>query len=275
VSADSVVPGAGKPQALNRFAYGLNNPVKFVDPSGHDPENSWIERHNNARGLFWEPDTRRWVPGEPKFWDADIFAETMLAWVDGQSNALGGHFTNDLFAAWRKDAAKNKYISYILAAFMAVAEGGGGQTCLTSPSSDGCSNAYRATMFALRNRYDCNLAGKQCGHNTWAGGSTLLADLITPSQFDGLNRWDRNMLNFKLDPRLEKQLEAALVVSWEIFEERKEDFTGGADAFHSIQYRSLPFNKFTPFNPTLDCPSSQCQPMYGHWFFRYHGGDLR
>jgi hypothetical protein len=37
VSADSIVPGAGKPQALNRYAYVFNNPLKYVDPSGHTP----------------------------------------------------------------------------------------------------------------------------------------------------------------------------------------------------------------------------------------------
>jgi hypothetical protein len=35
VSADSVVPGAGNPQAFNRYAYTLNNPLKYIDPSGH------------------------------------------------------------------------------------------------------------------------------------------------------------------------------------------------------------------------------------------------
>jgi hypothetical protein len=29
------VPEPGNPQALNRYAYTLNNPVKYVDPSGH------------------------------------------------------------------------------------------------------------------------------------------------------------------------------------------------------------------------------------------------
>jgi hypothetical protein len=36
VSADSVVPGAGKPQSLNRFSYVYNNPLKHIDPSGHE-----------------------------------------------------------------------------------------------------------------------------------------------------------------------------------------------------------------------------------------------
>jgi RHS repeat-associated protein len=37
VSADTIVPGAGNPQAFNRYSYGLNNPVKYTDPTGHMP----------------------------------------------------------------------------------------------------------------------------------------------------------------------------------------------------------------------------------------------
>jgi len=29
------VPGAGNPQALNRYSYALNNPLRYKDPSGH------------------------------------------------------------------------------------------------------------------------------------------------------------------------------------------------------------------------------------------------
>ncbi len=35
ISADSIVPGAGNPQALNRYSYVLGNPLKYTDPSGH------------------------------------------------------------------------------------------------------------------------------------------------------------------------------------------------------------------------------------------------
>ena len=36
ISADSIVPRPGNPQSLNRFAYGLNNPLRYTDPTGHD-----------------------------------------------------------------------------------------------------------------------------------------------------------------------------------------------------------------------------------------------
>ncbi len=36
LSADTIVPGAGNPQNLNRFSYVANNPLRYIDPSGHD-----------------------------------------------------------------------------------------------------------------------------------------------------------------------------------------------------------------------------------------------
>ena len=35
IQADSIVPGAGNPLAWDRYAYTLNNPVRYTDPSGH------------------------------------------------------------------------------------------------------------------------------------------------------------------------------------------------------------------------------------------------
>jgi hypothetical protein len=35
VSADSIVPGAGKPQSLNRYSYVNNSPLNYIDPTGH------------------------------------------------------------------------------------------------------------------------------------------------------------------------------------------------------------------------------------------------
>jgi RHS repeat-associated protein len=37
VSADTIVPEPGNPQALNRYAHVLNNPIRYVDADGHLP----------------------------------------------------------------------------------------------------------------------------------------------------------------------------------------------------------------------------------------------
>ena len=35
ISADTIVPDPNNPQSLNRYTYGLDNPVKYTDPTGH------------------------------------------------------------------------------------------------------------------------------------------------------------------------------------------------------------------------------------------------
>jgi hypothetical protein len=54
LSADIIVPDPGNPQSLNRFAYVLGNPLKYIDPSGHIEEGEyeralwiveWLARH--------------------------------------------------------------------------------------------------------------------------------------------------------------------------------------------------------------------------------------
>jgi RHS repeat-associated protein len=35
ISADTLVPEAGNPQALNRYSYAVGNPLKYADPTGH------------------------------------------------------------------------------------------------------------------------------------------------------------------------------------------------------------------------------------------------
>jgi RHS repeat-associated protein len=43
ISADSIVQSPTNPQTLNRYSYALNNPLKYVDPTGHEVE---IMGHN-------------------------------------------------------------------------------------------------------------------------------------------------------------------------------------------------------------------------------------
>ncbi len=43
---DPIVPAPGNPQSLNRYSYVYNNPLKYVDPSGHSAEwvnQKWVE----------------------------------------------------------------------------------------------------------------------------------------------------------------------------------------------------------------------------------------
>jgi len=46
--ADTLIPSPGDPRAFNRYAYTLNNPLRFTDPSGH-----WIVDDPDGGG--WTP----------------------------------------------------------------------------------------------------------------------------------------------------------------------------------------------------------------------------
>jgi RHS repeat-associated protein len=54
VSADSIVPGAGKPQALNRYSYVFNNPLKYTDPTGHAAR--MLDDEEDLRDSAGDPD---------------------------------------------------------------------------------------------------------------------------------------------------------------------------------------------------------------------------
>jgi RHS repeat-associated protein len=36
ISTDTIVQNPANPQTLNRYSYCLNNPLKYIDPTGHD-----------------------------------------------------------------------------------------------------------------------------------------------------------------------------------------------------------------------------------------------
>lgn len=36
IQPDTIIPNVFNPQCLNRYAYAANNPLKYIDPSGHD-----------------------------------------------------------------------------------------------------------------------------------------------------------------------------------------------------------------------------------------------
>ena len=75
---DTIVPEPGNPQALNRYSYVLNNPLRYTDPSGHaqvcaDGDQGGGCGDNDA----WYRLTQQWYGiGDQGFLDA-----TILAWL--------------------------------------------------------------------------------------------------------------------------------------------------------------------------------------------------
>ncbi|MCA9977429.1 MAG: hypothetical protein KC413_16835, partial [Anaerolineales bacterium] len=66
-SADTVVPNFANPQSFNRYSYAINNPLYFVDPSGHFTEKAitdYLEKiyKDDAQYIFeqWKNNTEWW-----------------------------------------------------------------------------------------------------------------------------------------------------------------------------------------------------------------------
>jgi RHS repeat-associated protein len=110
VSADSIVPDYDDPQALNRYAYVLNNPVLYTDPSGHCPlsvSQCWtvIEGHqvpidrDFPGGYYHIPVTpshgENWgvdLPYDP-IWDRPMGVEAAVAMGDSPEQYYQGMAT--------------------------------------------------------------------------------------------------------------------------------------------------------------------------------------
>ncbi len=60
--ADSIIPGAGNSAAWDRYAYTLNNPLRYTDPSGHVPA---CDRDDWACQYHWD---------EPITYDDDAYS---------------------------------------------------------------------------------------------------------------------------------------------------------------------------------------------------------
>jgi RHS repeat-associated protein len=57
ISADSIIPHFGDSQSLNRYSYCLNNPLKYIDPNGHDDKdgNGYDDDTGDYTGFRYSP----------------------------------------------------------------------------------------------------------------------------------------------------------------------------------------------------------------------------
>ncbi len=65
LQADTLVPNPANPQSLNRYAYTLNNPLRYTDPSGH-----WFETLWDIANIGWDIYEVQRDPGNAWNWAA-------------------------------------------------------------------------------------------------------------------------------------------------------------------------------------------------------------
>jgi RHS repeat-associated protein len=99
IQADSVIASPGNPQNLNRYTYVLNNPLRYIDPTGHIAEDP--DEQKEAEGILSKLDTLydvrirkswryevsgKWNPGN---WTIEEL-RTVLQAVKDLAQAMGG-----------------------------------------------------------------------------------------------------------------------------------------------------------------------------------------
>ena len=119
MSPDTIVPNTAHPQSYNRYAYALNNPLKYVDPTGH--------RRVSDGDDYYDVDEKQAIIGEIIIRDANP-AQPMLLQIyeafqnDLPSNENGTLAPNDDIygtnqpsdeSKWEPKTADDWYVEYI------------------------------------------------------------------------------------------------------------------------------------------------------------------
>ena len=66
ISPDTIIPDPTNPEAANRYSYGYNSPLTYVDPTGHDPESSTPEDRAEAQNTDPPPPTPETIVRDKK-----------------------------------------------------------------------------------------------------------------------------------------------------------------------------------------------------------------
>lgn len=95
ISADSIVPSIMNPQSLNRFAYALNNPLKYNDPTGYWP--NWggiIDRGKSVVSGFTSGVSNAWSSASN--YVSSTWSSVSTAWNNYNSSMETGSYLGDI-----------------------------------------------------------------------------------------------------------------------------------------------------------------------------------
>lgn len=97
IQPDTIVPEPSNPQALNRYAYTLNNPIKYTDLGGHDPIDAFnflfgFGAQWGAANVWFAPQAQAALAVEPNEPWPMTAGRHVAAILQGLSEVGGGGF---------------------------------------------------------------------------------------------------------------------------------------------------------------------------------------
>ncbi len=89
ISSDNLIPNITNTQSYNVYSYVLNNPLKYIDPDGHEPITiATILIGAAISGLFYTANVVLFQPGGFDNWSWSEFGKSVV--IGGVSGAVGG-----------------------------------------------------------------------------------------------------------------------------------------------------------------------------------------
>ena len=92
LQADTIVSAPGDPQSLNRYSYVRNNPLRYVDPSGHDPlDQAWqdeFQQVHHRAPTAEDVQIRLFSIVFPNEWDWSAFYNADGSYITGSLEAV-------------------------------------------------------------------------------------------------------------------------------------------------------------------------------------------
>ena len=148
ISADTIVPGAGNPQALNRYMYVLGSVLRRIDPSGHTAcdgmsNQAWWEcRWRSAHGEKLDQNSGIWRTGDAEFVDSSI--------ADDVANEVGVRFvgSNDADGDPVRSWAQGER-DLVLSGMVALVNKVGGMNQFRSLRGNSLVTLIRAVTFGM------------------------------------------------------------------------------------------------------------------------------
>ena len=118
---DTIIPEPGNPQSLNRYAYVLNNPLRYTDPSGNAPQYPGDPDPNNApcstdwcwQNRWYAAHGYAWINGGWSLAGAD---QNPIFYDEGIANEVAGEYKITFWGSWEQNRKTDLLAGVVLLA---------------------------------------------------------------------------------------------------------------------------------------------------------------